>query len=109
MFSRLINLLKRILGTVLLFFFEAYIRLQWRLFSDYHQRLILQAHYIYRTSDRFKERWRCVDLEYAEEQFSSEAYFYYKQVKSGPRIIRFCLFWDSLLGKEKTVYCLEEN
>ena len=103
----MINFIKRRLYWLILKIAEFYIRTKWRLFGNYYGRLASQTAHIYRTSDRFRERWQILGLEGAEAKLMDDAKIYFEMAQKMPVLIRLNWFADSLFGVESPVYDVE--
>lgn len=86
-----------------------WLKTKWFVLGDYYSYLLVQASYLYRSSQRFKERWEIMGLDWAEAQFEREVDYYFKLAKQEPLTIRWEIFKDSLFKREPTAYYIDDN
>jgi hypothetical protein len=82
------------------------LRFRWKIFGFYYDRLAIQAYYLYRQSDLFKNRWREMGLQFAEDSFAADCRYFFSKAKHEPIGIRARLFWDGLTKKPLRTYYL---
>ena len=71
-----------------------YVNLKGRLLGDYYTRLAVQARYLYRSSQLFRDRWQQVSLEYAEESFSRVGEHFFHKAQKEHILIRGRILLD---------------
>lgn len=85
----------------------AFVKAKYFFLRGYYRRLGVQARYLYRSSQLFKERYQQAGLDYAESSFPGEtaSHFFWKAGK-GPMRIRFQIFLDFLLNRPEQPYVI---
>ena len=84
------------------------IRLRWFLLGPYYAGLAVQAEYLYRQSELYKNRWRVMGQEFADEAFKGDALLFFHHAQHGPWLIKFMIFIDATLGKAPTPYYISD-
>lgn len=74
------------------------------LLAPYMQGLMVQAKFLYRQSDLFKNRHQTLGIEFAEQAFKNDMVYFFRKAKKEPLIIRVKIFLDTTLGKELRPY-----
>ncbi len=93
-------------------FAKLYIGLKWAILKGYYLRLAVQARYLYRSSQLFKDRWQQIDLDYAEQSFENDLsgvgrYFFWKAQHS-PWPIKKQIILDWLLNRSEQPYAIND-
>lgn len=88
---------------------EFYVLTKWRVWGNYYKGLLAQAEFLYRQSPLFRERWLTMGLQYAEDMFQNEVEYFFRKAKQEPFLIRWQIFWDSLLGRPVQTYYISED
>ena len=88
---------------------EFYVLKKWRILGNYYKGLLAQAEFLYRQSPLFRERWLTMGLQYAEDMFQNEVEYFFRKAKREPILIRWQIFWDSLLGRPVQTYYVSED
>lgn len=92
---------------------KQFIDLKWKILEPYYVGLAVQTRFLYRQSTLFKDRWQQVGLEFAEQSFENnknEQTHFFRKAQKEPFSIRFQIFWDTMIKKEKpTPYYLPEK
>jgi hypothetical protein len=81
-----------------------FLELRYRLLKPYFSSLAIQARFLYRQSDLFKNRYQQLGLEAAEKLFEKDAISFFKKAQKEPLIIRLQLFFDATFGREQRAY-----
>ena len=68
------------------------------------QGLAVQAKFLYRQSDLFKNRYQQLGLEFAEQTFEQNAFYFFKKAQEEPFIIKAKIFFDAVSGKKPKPY-----
>ena len=66
--------------------------------------LVIQARFLYKQSDLFRERLHYLGLETAEKLFEKDALSFFKKAKKEPFMIRLQIFLDATLKREQRPY-----
>ena len=88
---------------------KIFIKVKWFILGDYYSRLAVQARYLYRSSQLFKDRWQQIGLDYAEESFDNVGEHFFNKAKKEHILIRGRIILDSFLGKEPRPYVMIED
>ncbi len=96
--------LKKLSLQTLLCFLSFALKLKYKLLRPYIEGLIIQARFLYRQSDLFKERLYYFGLETAEKLFEKDAVFFFNKAKKEPLPIRLRIFIDATLNRKQRPY-----
>ena len=86
-----------------------YVRLKWMLFWRYYDGLAVQAHFLYRQSWIYKERWQQMGYDYAQNSFESVAKHFFYKAQEEPFVIKWHIFCDAFWGREPRPYYIEKG
>ena len=89
------------------------IDLKWAILGGYYLRLAMQARYLYRSSQLFKDRWQQIGLDYAEQSFEEDfgyigRHFFWK-AQNSPWPIKKQIIFDWLLNRPEQPYAISDQ
>lgn len=97
----------RILKHVLFVIAAGALKLKWKIFGAYYNGLLVQASFLYRQSELYKERRLQMGLDFAEECFKEDVVYFFHKACQEPILIRTQIFLDAACGREPVAYYLE--
>lgn len=86
-----------------------FVRFKWYILGDYYGRLGVQARYLYRHSQLFRDRWQEIDLDFAESTFDSVAIHFFHKAQKEHILIRGRILLDSILGRPPRPYVMRDD
>lgn len=86
-----------------------YYSVKYWILQDYIVRVDTQAYQLYKESQLFNLRWQEMGLEFAEESYKQDRFFFIDKVRKGPLPIRLRLFRDFLMRAPHNAYYLTEE
>ncbi len=92
---------------------ESYIGLKKMLLGSYYVRFGVQARYLYKQSQLFKDRWQQMGLDYAYQSFDDDlggvGQHFFRKAQHSPWPIKKRIILDWLLGRPINAYALSEE
>ncbi len=96
--------MKLYINKLILFCLKYFLTWKYSLLAPYMQGLMVQAKFLYKQSDLFKARYQIFGIEFAEQTFEQNVFYFFQKAKQEPFIIRAKIFFDATLGKAPKPY-----